>query len=42
MTKENQRGPTGNNFFTLPDSDSNLDSDSDSKPQGYIVLCRNF
>ena len=25
-------------LFTLPDSDS----DSDSKPDGYIVLCRNF
>ena len=29
-----------NGLFTLPDSDSN--SDSDSKPNGYIVLCRSF
>ena len=26
--------------FPLPDSDSDLNSDSDSKPYGYIVLCR--
>ena len=29
-----------NGLFPLPDSDSVLDSDSDSKPYGYIVLCR--
>ena len=29
-------------LFTLTDSDSYSDSDLDSKPYGYIVLCRNF
>ena len=28
-------------IFTLRDTDSNTDSDSDSKPDGYIVLNRN-
>ena len=32
----------GNGLFTLPDSNSNSYSDSDSKPDGYIVLCRSF
>ena len=27
-------------FFTLPDSDLDLDSDLDSKHGGYIILCR--
>ena len=29
-------------LFTLPDSDSGTDSDSDSKPNGYIVLYRTW
>ena len=29
-------------FFTLPNSDSDSDWDWDSKPDGYIVLCRNI
>ena len=28
--------------FKLPEMDSGTDSDSDSKPDGYIVLCRTF
>ena len=28
--------------FTLTETDSGTDSDSDSKPGGYIVLCRTF
>ena len=28
-------------LFTLPDMDSDTDSNSDSKLDGYIVLCRN-
>ena len=31
-----------NGSFTLADSDAGTDSDSDSKPNGYIVLCRTF
>ena len=31
-----------NGLFTLLDSDSDSDSDSGSKPDGYIVICRNF
>ena len=31
-----------NGLFTLPDSDSGSESDSDSKPSGYIALCRSF
>ena len=27
-------------LFTLTETDSGTDSDSDSKPNGYIVLCR--
>ena len=29
-------------LFTLLDTDSIADSDSDSKPDGYIVLSRNY
>ena len=29
-----------NGLRTLPDTDSGTDSDSDSKPDGYIVLCK--
>ena len=29
-----------NGSFTLPETDSGMDSDSDSKPNGYIVLCK--
>ena len=29
-----------NGLFPLPESDSDLDSDPDSKTYGYIVLCR--
>ena len=29
-------------LFTLPDTGSDSDSDLDSKPDGYIVLCRSF
>ena len=29
-------------LFTLMETDSDTDSDFDSKPDGYIVLCRNF
>ena len=29
-----------NGLFTLPQTDSGTDSDSDSKPDGYFVLCR--
>ena len=28
--------------FTLTEMDSGTDSDSDSKPNGYILLCRTF
>ena len=28
--------------FTLLETDSGTDLDSDSKPNGYIVLCRTF
>ena len=28
--------------FTLTETDWGMDSDSDSKPDGYIVLCRTF
>ena len=28
--------------FTLPNSDTDTNSDSDSKPNGYIALCRTF
>ena len=31
-----------NGSFTLTDRDSGTESDSDSKPDGYIVLCRTF
>ena len=31
-----------NGSFLLPDSDPDSHSDSDSKPYGYIVLCRKF
>ena len=29
-------------LFTLPDLDSDSDSDLDSKPNGYIILCKSF
>ena len=29
-----------NGLFTLTETDSGTESDSDSKPDGYIVLCR--
>ena len=29
-----------NGLFTLPDTDSGTDSDSDSKPDGYMVRCK--
>ena len=31
-----------NGSFTLPNSDTDSDSSSDCKPNGYIVLCRTF
>ena len=31
-----------NGSFTLTETDSGTDSDSDFKPDGYIVLCRTF
>ena len=29
-------------LFTLPDSDTDTNSDSNYTPNGYIVLCRTF
>ena len=31
-------GNNRNDSFTLPETDSGMDSDSDSKPDSYIVL----
>ena len=33
---------TSYGLIRLPDSDTGTDSDSDSKPDGYIVLCRTY
>ena len=35
-------GRPPNGSFTLTETDSGTDSDSDSKPNGYIVLCKTF
>ena len=29
-------------LFTVPDTDPDTDSDSNCKPNGYIILCRTF
>ena len=29
-------------LFTLPNSDTDSDSNSDCKPNGYIIICRTF
>ena len=31
-----------NGLFTLPDLDTDSNSDLESKPNGYVVLCRAF
>ena len=36
------RPPACHGSSTLPDSDMDTNSDSDSKPNSYIVLCRTF
>ena len=32
----------GNDSFKLPETDSGTDSDSDSKPYSYIILCKTW